>query len=230
MPALRGVIVDVDGTLIDSNDQHARAWVDAFAEGGLVLSYATVRPLIGMGADNLLPRLTGRPSDSALGQRLSAAHGRIFKARYWASVRPFPAARDLLAAMRAHGLELAVASSAQGDELQALLDCAGVAALIASRTSASDAAESKPDPDIVHAALGKLGMDAGDVLMLGDTPYDIAAAGKLGIRAIGVRCGGWEAPDLVGALAVYADPADLLAHYDDSPLAQGIPAGALPGR
>ena len=228
MPALRGVIVDVDGTLIDSNDQHARAWVDAFAECGLVLSYATVRPLIGMGADNLLPRLTGRPSDSALGQRLSAASQRIFQARYWASVRPFPAARDLLAAMRAHGLapgrrELGAGRGAAGAARprgRRRPDCAA-APRPATRPS------SKPDPDIVRAALGKLGMDAGAVVMLGDTPYDIAAAGTLGIRTLAVRCGGWEAPDLVGALAVYADPADLLAHYAESALAQGVPAGAL---
>jgi phosphoglycolate phosphatase-like HAD superfamily hydrolase len=120
--------------------------------------------------------------------------------------------------MRDDGLRLAVASSAKEDELDPLLRIAGAEWLIAKATSSDDAERSKPDPDIVHAALVKTGCDPGEALMLGDTPYDLEAARKLGIRTIALRCGGWHDGDLRGAVAIYDDPVDLLAHYEQSPL------------
>jgi phosphoglycolate phosphatase-like HAD superfamily hydrolase len=122
--------------------------------------------------------------------------------------------------MRSCGLKLAVASSAKGDVLGPLLKVCGAADLVSEKTSSSDADQSKPDPDIVQAALHESGLPPDAVLLLGDTPYDIEAAAKLGVGTIAVRCGGWGTADLAGAVAVYQDPAELLADYDASPLAR----------
>src|SRR5687768_14777421 len=216
---LSGVLLDVDGTLVDSNDLHARAWVDAFREFGHDVPYERVRPLIGMGGDNLLPEAAGLSKEDSPGEELAKRRGAIFKERYLPSVRPFPRVRELLEAMRGAGLELAVASSAQKDELKALLRIAGVEDLIESKTSASDAERSKPDPDIIVAALGRLGCAPAQALMVGDTPYDIEAAGKAGVRTVAFRCGGWDDEGLAGALAVYDSPADLLDRFASSPFA-----------
>lgn len=219
MAQLRAVILDVDGTLVDSNDAHALAWVDAFAEAGHRVDYDHVRRLIGKGGDKLMPEVSGVEKESEEGEQISARRSTIFKERYLPSLRPFPRTRELLQRMRASGLRLVVASSAQGDELDPLLAVAGAGDLVGGKTSSSDAENSKPDPDIVEAALAKAGLRPDECLMLGDTPYDIEAAGKAGVDVIALRCGGWGDRELAAARAIYADPADLLARYDESPLA-----------
>lgn len=219
-PNLQGVLVDVDGTLIDSNDAHAQAWVEALARGGIHVSFARVRRLIGMGSDHLLPQLTGIDLQSARGQELRQWRKEIFISRYLPILRPFPGARALLQRMRDDGLQLVVASSAEAEELDALLRTAGVSDLIATTTSSSDADHSKPNPDILQAALARASLASANVLMLGDTPYDIAAAQTAGIDTVVFRCGGWTDAQLTGAIAIYEDPADLLAHYATSPFVQ----------
>jgi HAD superfamily hydrolase (TIGR01509 family) len=215
---IRGVILDVDGTLVDSNDAHARSWVEAMAENGYHVPYEKVRPLIGMGGDKVLPATTGIQKDSPLGKKISQRRAEIFKECYLSAVQAFPQARELLQRMRASGLKLAVASSAQPDELKALLRIVGASDLIEEESSSKDAQSSKPDPDIVHVTLQRIGFPADQVIMLGDTPYDIEAAQKVGVGTIALRSGGWSDDELRGALAIYNDTADLLAHYDSSPL------------
>jgi HAD superfamily hydrolase (TIGR01509 family) len=219
MAQLRAVILDVDGTLVDSNDAHAGAWVEAFSEAGCQVDYEQVRRLIGKGGDKLMPEVSGIEKQSEEGKRISARRSAIFQQRYLPAVRAFPRTRELLERIRASGLRLVVASSAAGDELGPLLEAAGAADLVAEQTSSSDADSSKPDPDIVQAALDKAGLRPDECLMLGDTPYDVEAAGKAGVGVVALRCGGWDDKALAGALAVYANPADLLDHYDESPLA-----------
>jgi len=216
---VRGAIFDVDGTLINSNDAHARAWVAALAEVNIDVSFAQVRPLIGMGGDKLLPALAGIDEDSPLGKRIGERRGQIFMQEYFPAVRAFPKARELLKAMRGSGLELAVASSAKKEELKPFLELAGAQELVSATTSSSDAARSKPDPDIVSAALAQLQLDASRVLMVGDTPYDIEAAERAGLRTVAFRCGGHSDQHLSGAIAIYDDPADLLANLASSPFA-----------
>lgn len=218
---VRGVILDVDGTLINSNDAHARAWLDALAESDIVVSFADVRNLIGMGGDKLLPALANVEEDSELGQRVGKRRAEIFRAKYLAQLRAFPKTRELLLKMRDSGQKLAVASSAKREELAPFLELANVQDLIEAITSSSDAASSKPDPDIVQAALGQLQLEPDQVLMLGDTPYDIEAARRAGIRTIAFRCGGRSDADLSAALAIYDGPADLLAQFASSPLGAG---------
>lgn len=210
------VLLDVDGTLVDSNDAHARAWVDAFAEAGIAVDYTRVRRAIGMGGDKLMPHVSGITEDSDEGARIAGRRGAIFKSRYLPGLRPFPRVRQLVQRILDDGFVAVAASSAKKDELDPLLHIAGVADLVRTRTSSDDADESKPDPDIVHAALQRAGAAADAAIMLGDTPYDVAAGRRAGVAVVGVECGGWSREDLREAAAVYASPADLLDKYDDS--------------
>jgi phosphoglycolate phosphatase-like HAD superfamily hydrolase len=210
------VIFDVDGTLVDSNDAHARAWIDAFAEHGITVAYDSVRRAIGMGGDKLMPLVAGIKEDSADGKKISKRRAEIFKTVSLPRLQPFPGARDLVARLAHDAFTLAVASSAKEDELQPLLEVAGVADLIPTRTSSDDADRSKPDPDIVAAAVKRTGCPHERTVMIGDTPYDVEAAKRAGIQIIAFTCGGWTRQDLSGAVAVYADPADLLSKYEES--------------
>jgi phosphoglycolate phosphatase-like HAD superfamily hydrolase len=217
---IRYIILDIDGTLVDSNDAHARAWVEAFAEHGIKIAFEDVRRLIGMGGDKLLPKVSGIPEESPLGKAIGRRRGEIFKTRYLPHIKAFPCARELLLRCRKDGLHLVVASSAKEEELKPLLEIAGAADLIEEKASSDDADKSKPDPDIVQAALDGAGFSAAEAVMLGDTPYDIEAATRAGVRVIAFRSGGWNDAELAGALAIYDGPADLLAHYAESPLKQ----------
>jgi HAD superfamily hydrolase (TIGR01509 family) len=214
------VIFDVDGTLVDSNDAHARAWVEAFAEHRITVAYDRVRRAIGMGGDKLMPVVAGIEEDSAAGKAIAKRRAEIFQRTWLPKLRPFPGARDLVAHLKRHGFTLAVASSAKEDELHPLLEIAQVADLIPTRTSSDDAERSKPDPDIVSAAVERVGCGQERSVMIGDTPYDVEAAKRAGIRIVAFTCGGWSADDLRGASAIYAGPEDLLAHYDASILAR----------
>ena len=213
------VILDVDGTLVDSNDAHAAAWVDAFTEAGITVDRARVRSAIGMGGDKLMPYVSGFSESSPTGKRISDRRGEIFREKYLPGLRPFPAVRELVQRFIRDGFIVAVASSAKDDELTALLERAGVRDLVRTATSSDDADRSKPDPDIVSAALERAGAPPGESIMVGDTPYDVAAATAAGIAIVGVECGGWRREDLEGTAAVYFDPADLLASYEHSPFA-----------
>ena len=216
---MKTVILDIDGTLVDSNDAHAHAWVAAFADAGITVDYDKVRRSVGMGGDKLMPAVAGVDSESEEGQKISKRRGEIFKDTYLPALRPFASVRDLMERFIQDGYGLAVATSAKEEELQPLLECAGIADLIPHRTSSDDADNSKPEPDIVEAALEKCGCEPGEALMLGDTPYDIESATGAGVKIVALESGGWSPEDLSGALAVYKDATDLLAHYDSSPFA-----------
>jgi HAD superfamily hydrolase (TIGR01509 family) len=217
--AVRGVIFDVDGTLVDSNDAHARAWEDAFRGVGHPVPFEKIRPLIGMGGDKLVPALTGWSKDDPRVEQVGKRRGEVFRTRYLPKVRAFPGAADLVSALKRAGLALAVASSAEKEEIEPLLARAGAADLIEHKASSDDADRSKPDPDIVQAAVRRLGIPKSDVVMIGDTPYDIEAAGRAGIAAIAFRSGGWDDAALKGALEIYDGPADLRSRLAESVLA-----------
>jgi len=228
--ALRTVLLDIDGTLIDSNDAHARAWVDSLRAHGYVVPFEQVRPLIGMGGDKVLPELTGLDPESGEAKRMSVTRSGLFLERELPTLRPTRGARELLEHMLAEGLELVVATSAKTDEVRALLERAGVSDLIQLASSADDAERSKPDPDIVQAALRLSGKQAAHSTMIGDTPYDVEAAARARVPAIALRCGGWwDDRALEKATAIYDDPADLLAHFDDSPLGRARASRAVLG-
>ena len=213
---LKGVIFDVDGTLVDSNDAHAQSWVDTFREAGYDVPFDKVRPLIGMGADKLLPQTIGISHDSEEGKKLLERRGKIFSTNYLPHLRPLPGARDLVLRVKRDGMKAIVATSAKDEELKGLLKAANVEDLMEEKATASDAKRSKPDPDIVQAAIDESGLSRNDLVMIGDTPYDVEAATKAGVRTIGFQSGGWTKAALKGAVEVYEGPADLIAHYDTS--------------
>ena len=210
------MILDVDGTLVDSNDAHARAWVEAFADHGITVAYEPVRRAIGMGGDKLMPLVAGIDEASPPGKKISTRRGEIFQRRWLPTLRPFPRTRELIERFVADGYTLAIATSASKSELAPLLEAAGVSDLIPQRTSSDDADNSKPDPDIVQAALKKTGCAKDAAVMIGDTPYDVEAALRSGIRIVGFECGGWSRTDLAGASEVYRDAAHLLDEYERS--------------
>ena len=213
--SLRGVLLDVDGTLIDSNDAHTRSWLETLAEFGYARSYEQVRPLIGEGGDKLVRELTGLDVQQGKGKQLTERRAALFHEKYLPTLHAFSGAHDLVARLRAEGLRLVVATSAKEQEMEALLEQAGLPELIDRSTSSDDAGRSKPDPDIVRAALHRGHLTADQAVMIGDTPYDIEAAGRAGIDAIVFRCGGWWSDDaLSGAVAIYDGPEALLRDLD----------------
>ena len=213
---MQGVIFDVDGTLVDSNDAHAQSWVDTFAEAGYSVPFDVVRPLIGMGGDKLLPKAAGITHDSDEGKKLTKRRSEIFREKYLPKLEPLKGSRALVERVRKAGLKPLVATSAKEEELKGLLKAAQVADLMEERATASDAKKSKPDPDIVQAAIEESGLTADELIMIGDTPYDVEAASRAGVRTIAFRSGGWGDADLSGASAIYDGPADLLAQYENS--------------
>jgi HAD superfamily hydrolase (TIGR01509 family) len=218
---IKNVIFDVDGTLIDTVDLHARAWHEALRHFGKDAAYEDVRFQIGKGGDQLMPVFWSEDELTEKEEEISEWRKRFFKEECFAQVRPFPQVRQLMELLLREGKQIALASSAMGDELEEYKKIAEIDDLIQTATSSDDAEKSKPHPDIFAAALKKLGSPPVDeTLVIGDTPYDIEAAGKIGLRTIAVRCGGFPEDSLRGALAIYQDPADLLTSYLNSPLAR----------
>jgi HAD superfamily hydrolase (TIGR01509 family) len=217
---VQGIILDVDGTLLLSNDAHAFTWVLAYEDFGYNVDFAQVWPLVGMGGDKLIATVTPElNSEDGVGKQITQRRQEILLAQFAPTLEPAPGSRELVRRLNEAGLQVVVASSSKRRELQSLLKAALVDDLIPDTTSSSDAQESKPAPDIVQVALEKLGLPPEDVLMVGDTPYDIESAKKAGVGVIAVRCGGWTDDALAGAIAIYDNPADLTANFDSSPLA-----------
>jgi HAD superfamily hydrolase (TIGR01509 family) len=207
----RGVLLDVDGTLVDSNDAHAHAWVDVLAKHGHEVAISQVRALIGMGGDRLVEVVTGIPKDSDDNAALGRERSQLFRDKWLATVRPLPDSRKLLLRLRADGVAYALATAAKSDELEPLLEIADIADLVDdhARTTSSEVEASKPAPDVVEAALRKLPVERSRVVMIGDTPYDARAARDARIAFIGVTSGGWSAEALTGAVLIASGPADL---------------------
>ncbi len=213
------VLSDIDGTLVDSNDAHTLAWIEALEGIGHVATFDQIRPLIGMGGDKLMPAL-GVDPESPKGREAGARAQRTFLEKYLADVHAFPRARELLERIRESGRKIIAATSADDKEVHAIVAHAGIADMFESMTSSDDADESKPAPDIVVAALKRANAEPRQAVMLGDTPYDVRAASRANVRCIGFRCGGWDAASLAGAVAIYESPGGLLDVWADSILAK----------
>jgi len=215
----KAVLFDIDGTLVDSNDAHAHAWVEAFTEAGVHVAFDKVRCAIGMGGDKLMPAVAGIEEETPLGTRISKRRGEIFKSEYLPRLQAFRGAGTLVHTVESLGIKAVAASSAKRDELEALLKIADATSLLGNSASGDDANQSKPDPDIVHAALKKAGVKPVDAVMIGDTPYDIEAASRAGVEIIAFRCGGWKDASLGGAIAIFDGPWHLLERLEESPIA-----------
>jgi HAD superfamily hydrolase (TIGR01509 family) len=222
----QAAIFDVDGTLVDSVDLHARAWQEALEHFGHRVTFEQARSQIGKGGDQLIPVFLSEAEQRDHGTKMEEWRGKQFKSKYLPLVRAFSAVPELLRRVREAGLKVAVASSAKTSELEAYLEIACVRDLVDIATSSEDAKQSKPAPDIFQAALQKLGIAGSEAVAIGDTPYDAEAAGKVGIRTVGLLCGGFTEAELRkgGCVAVYPGPAALLACFGASPLAPIQPA------
>ena len=218
MVKIRGVISDLDGTLIDSNDEHTQAWTRAMREHGCDVTFDQIRRFVGMGSDNLLPSAIGIEADSPRGKEIAQRHDAIFRTEYLPTLKPFPQVRALFERMRVDGLIIAVATSGEKEDMEKLLKLAQIDDLVGFKVSSADVEKSKPHPDLIHVALERLGCAPEATIMLGDSPYDVQAASKARVGVIGLRCGGFSDDDLRGAVALYNDPADLLAQYNVSSL------------
>jgi HAD superfamily hydrolase (TIGR01509 family) len=218
---LQAAIFDIDGTLVDSVDLHASAWQEALVKFGHDVTFEQARTQIGKGGDQLLPIFLTKAEQEEYGGEMEEWRGKLFKSKYLRLIRPFSAVPELLRRVREAGLKVTVASSAKLIEVENYLEIACIRGLVDDVTSSEDAGQSKPAPDIFQVALKKLGLAAAEVVAIGDTPYDAQAAGKAGIRTIGLLCGGFAESDLRagGCVAVYPGPAALLACFGSSPLA-----------
>jgi HAD superfamily hydrolase (TIGR01509 family) len=219
--AIKAVLFDIDGTLVDSNDFHVTAWEETFADVGAKFDRQVIHDQIGKGTDMLVPTLLPDTDDEGQ-KKLGEAHGETFKSKFLDEVKPFPMARELLQRVQQAGQQVVLASSASKAELDHYLDLLGVRDIVSETTSADDVENTKPAPDIFATALKKIApLTAEEVIVVGDTPYDIEAAKKCGIAAIALRSG--KFPDEVlqqaGAIALYDDVAALLQDHEGSPLA-----------
>lgn len=219
----RAAIFDVDGTLIDSVDQHALAWQEAFAQFDHRISYRQIRAQIGKGGDQLLPVFLSAKVVRKQGKEIEAARSAIFRIRYMNDLQPFPRVRELMLKLRAKGWKVAVASSAKRKELQIYERRCQIGHLLDAEISADDAQRSKPYPDIFMAVRRKLhGIATEHCVVVGDSPYDSMAARKAGMHSVGFLCGGFGRKNLrqAGADHLYADASDLLRNFNDSIFAQ----------
>jgi HAD superfamily hydrolase (TIGR01509 family) len=218
----RGVIFDVDGTLVDSVDLHAAAWQETFQAFGHRFPFNRIRDQIGKGGDQLMPVFLSESDVRRRGKGIEEYRKRLFVEKYLPKVRPFPGVRALFERVRADGRRIALASSAHGVELDTYKRITGIDDLLDAESSKDDVSRSKPHPDIFEAALERMGLDSDAVMVVGDTPYDAEAARRAGLRTIGVLCGGFDPTWLLeaGCIALFRDPEDLLTHYDRSPLAR----------
>jgi HAD superfamily hydrolase (TIGR01509 family) len=216
-----GVLFDVDGTLVDTTYLHTVAWWEVLRQYDRDVPMAEIHRGIGMGSDNLLDHLLGSDRDKDADEDMTTAHDVLYGA-WWERLRPLPGAPDLLRAVAKRGLTVVLASSAQEPELKQLRRVVDADDVVAAATSSADAQQSKPAPDILQAALDQSDVDPRRAVFVGDSVWDVKAAGHLGIPCIGLTCGGTSAAELsdAGAVATYADPAALLEALDDSPIAE----------
>jgi len=212
----RIAVLDVDGTLVDSNYQHAMAWYRALRSLGETYPIWRIHRLIGMGGDNLLTELAGEEVEARIGDEARERQGKEVDA-VLDEIAPLPGARDLLIALKERGHRVVLASSGQQKHVDFALDLLDARDLADEWTSSADADATKPAPDLLQSALAKLGEpeDAPGV-MVGDSPFDVSAAKKVGMPTLVVRSGGFGDDELLeaGAVAIFDTPGDLAAAWD----------------
>ena len=214
---IQAFLFDLDGTLVDSNDQHVASWDAAFRHFGKIFSEKELRAQIGKGSDKYLPEFLSASEIKSFGKELDEYRSQLFKKEYLSQVKPFPKVRELFQRIRDDDKQIVLATSGKKTETKHYTKLLEIDDLIAGQTTADDTDQSKPAPDIFTAALEKLDdITPAQALVVGDTRFDMEAAHKGGLRAIAVTCGGTDEQVLrqAGAIAIYRDPADLLHSYD----------------
>jgi len=212
-------ILDIDGTLVDTNYQHALAWYRAFRRHGVVLAVWRIHRHIGMGGAQLVPALTDEAFDDEHGDEVRAAETELYM-QMIGEVEPMRDARRLIEEIERRGHTALLASSAKQREVEHYLDLLDARELADGWTSSADVESTKPEPDLVHAALQKAGADAGEAVMVGDTPFDVEAARRAGVATLAVMTGGFSEAELrdAGAQDVFESVAELRRRLDETPL------------
>jgi HAD superfamily hydrolase (TIGR01509 family) len=212
-------ILDIDGTLVDTNYQHALAWFRAFRHQGLVLPLWRIHRHVGMGGDQLVAALAGEGFDRTRGDEVRAAETVLYM-QLIHEVEPLKGARELIEDLKGNGHTVVLASSAKTEELEHYLTLLDARALADDWTDSSDVEATKPQPDLVLAALEKVGAKAEDAVMIGDSVWDCRAADRAGVRSVGVLTGGFSEQELTeaGASRVCASVDDLRQSLDETPL------------
>ena len=219
---IKAAIFDLDGTLVDSNELHVQAWQESFRHFGKEIPLERLREQIGKGGDQYLPVFLTEIELREIGKQLDEFRGKIFKKKYLPSVRPFPCVRELFERVRGDGKKIALASSGKADEVEHYQKLLGIEGLVDCQTTADDVVHSKPRADVFIAVLRLLGhLSPNEAVAIGDTPYDIEAAKKINLATVALLSGGFPEENLrdAGAIAIFRDPANLLDHYYQSPLA-----------
>jgi HAD superfamily hydrolase (TIGR01549 family) len=206
---LQAVLLDIDGTLIDSNDMHAKCWVEAFAHFGKEVPWDVIRSQIGKGGDLLVPDTLNAREMRDIGEPLKKYRGELWKREYMKSVQPFPGAIEAIRGIADRSVKIAFASSSNPDEVEYYVELLGVDDLLEGTTSKEDAQFSKPSPEIFQAALERVKSDPARTLVVGDTPYDILAAHRIAVAVAAVRCGGFPDESLAKAEFLFDDVAAL---------------------
>jgi HAD superfamily hydrolase (TIGR01549 family) len=221
-------LFDIDGTLVDTVDYHAKAWQRALARFGKEVDFDEIRAQIGKGGDQLLPVFLDPEELDRFGEELDSYRGDLYRSEYLPLAQAFPHVKELLGALKRSDVAIGLASSCNRAELGYYLRLVGGASFVDAATTADDVDRSKPFPDIFEVCLDKLGAEADDVVAVGDSPYDAEAAGRAGIVTVGLLCGGFPERALLdaGCAAIYETPGELLERLADSPLARG--GGAQP--
>ena len=215
--ALPAAILDVDGTLVDTNYHHALSWYRAFRGHGIRLPIWRLHRGVGMGGDKFVAALAGDEVEERLGDVLRADWERIFD-ELIPEVEPLAGARELIVDLKERGHTVVLASSSIEKHLDAFLDKLAARELVDGWTTKDDVDNSKPDPDLVNAALEKAGAD--DAVLVGDTPWDVEAARNAGVDTICLLTGGFSEAELAeaGAVAVFDSIDDLRTRLDETPL------------
>jgi HAD superfamily hydrolase (TIGR01509 family) len=213
-------ILDIDGTLVDTNYQHAVAWYRAFRQNEIVLPVWRIHRHIGMGGDQVIAALTDERTEEEKGGDIRGAEKALYLAMI-EEVEPLEGARDLILRLKDAGRTVVMASSAKDDEVDHYLDLLDARELADDWTTSADVEATKPEPDLVKAALDKAGADAGDAVMLGDTPWDCEAAKRAGVETVAVMTGGFSEQELTeaGAASVFESLPELLERIEGTPLA-----------
>jgi HAD superfamily hydrolase (TIGR01509 family) len=213
-------VLDIDGTLVDTNYHHAIAWYRAFRQSGIVLPIWRIHRHIGMGGDQLVGALTDEETERERGDEIRAAEKTLYF-ELIDEVEPMEGARELIEELKRRGHTVVLASSAKDDEVEKYLDLLDARELADSWTTSADVKETKPQPDLVNSALERSGGSADEAVMVGDTPWDVHAAENAGVKTITVRTGGFGDDELrdAGSIEVYESVAELRAKLDETPLA-----------
>jgi HAD superfamily hydrolase (TIGR01549 family) len=212
---LQGLLFDIDGTLVDSNDYHARCWIEAFAHFDKFFDYQFIRHQIGKGGDLLVPDVLNAKEMRKFGEKVKKYRTKLYKEKYLEQVKPFPFVESLFEAVRANEIRIALASSSNEEEVEYYTRLLNAEEFIEGSTSKSDAQFSKPSPEIFEAAVERAGSDPKFTFAVGDTPYDILAAHRIAMPVIAVLSGGFERDLLAKAEFVLNDAGEIPGKFDD---------------